>query len=236
MIFTRPYVTRYFVDFEEGDSHRHNLSIAIRPIDQFTGERPLTPLRGTLKELPASRPIRSLSGLLCFEDINPGNYKLLVQNDPEVVDPFFVKPPQGTWTDTLEIPLTVVANVLLSFDLQLAPRPSYPFPANATLVRGFVTEPTPQGRLGAANAVVQATYEEIDPNDDTKRVPRTVEALSNREGEYVAFFKRLPKLKQGEPDLTAKLVAVKGTKQSQTETVVIKEGTTQKAKALDLPL
>ena len=232
MIFTRPYVTRYFVDVEQGDSHRHDLSIAIRSIDQFTEERPLTTVRAKLKELPTARQIRSLSGLLCFEDINPGKYKLLVQNDPGVVDPFFVKPPQGTWTDTLEIPIEVVANVILSFDLQLAPRPSYPFPPHATLVRGIVT----RNSLAVADAVVRATYREVNPLDNTQTILKTVESLTNREGEYVAFFKRLKKLKQGDPALTADLVAVKGASQSQTQTVVIKEGTTQKANPLDLPL
>jgi hypothetical protein len=233
MSFTRPYVTRYLVDFEQGDSHRHDLSIAIRLIDQFTEEQPLTLLRAKLKELPGARQIRNISGRLCFEDVNPGNYKLLVQNDPEIVDPFFVKPPQGTWTDTLEIPLAVVANVVLSFDLQLAPRPSYPFPANATLVRGIVTQGSSPG---VADAVVRATYREVSPLDNTQTVLRTVEALTSREGEYVAFFKRLPKVKPGDPALIAELVAVKGAIQSQPQRVVIKEGTTQKANALDLPL
>lgn len=232
MIFTRPYETRHLLDVEEGDSHRHDLSIAIRPFDQFTEEPPLTQLRAKLKELPTARPIRSLSGLLCFEDIVPGKYKLLVQNDPEVVDPFFVKPPLGTWTDTLEIPIEVFPNVVLSFDLQLAPRPSYPFPPHATLVRGTVI----QNSLAVADAVVRATYLEVNPLDNTQNVIRTVEALTNREGEYVVFFKRLPKVKEGDPDLTADLTAVKGASQSQVTKVVIKEGTTQKANALDLPL
>ncbi|HKG62336.1 MAG TPA: hypothetical protein VKB05_21425 [Pyrinomonadaceae bacterium] len=232
MIFTRPYETRHLFDFEEGDSHRHDLSIAIRAVDQFTEERPLTHLRAKLKELPTARPIRSISGWLCFEDIVPGKYKLLVQNEPEVVDPFFVKPPQGTWTDTLEIPVEVFPNVVLSFDLQLAPRPSYPFPSHATLVRGTVT----RSSTGVADAVVRATYREVDPADNTQTVIKTVEALTNREGEYVAFFKRLPKVREGDPDLTADLVAVKGASQSQLKTVVVKEGTTQKVNALDLPL
>ena len=232
MIFTRPYVTRYFVDVEQGDSHQHDLSIAIRPVDQFTEERLVPSLRLKLKELPTARPIRSISGLLCFEDISPRKYTLLVQNDPEVVDSFFVKPPAGTWTDTLEIPIEVLPNAVLSFDLQLAPRPSYPFPPNATLVRGIVT----RNSLGVADAVVRATYSEVNPADNTQNILKTVESLTNREGEYVAFFKRLPKVKQGDPALTADLVAVKGASQSQLQTVVIKEGTTQKANPLDLPL
>jgi len=230
MTFTRPYDTRFFLDVEQGDSHRHDLSIAIRPFDQFTEEPPLTPPRVKLKELPTARSIRSLSGLLCFEDIAPSEYNVVVQRDAEVVDRFFIKPPAGPWTDTLEIPIKLLPNVVLSFDLQLAPRPSYPFPLHATLVRGFVT----QDSKPAADAVVRATYREVNPADNTQTILVTVESLTNTDGEYVTFFKRLPKLKSADPPLTADLVAVKGTSQSPTQTVEIKEGTTQKAN--DLPL
>ena len=90
--------------------------------------------------------------------------------------------------------------------------------------------------MSSRDAVVRATYLEVNPLDNTQNVIRTVEALTNREGEYVVFFKRLPKVKEGDPDLTADLTAVKGASQSQVTKVVIKEGTTQKANALDLPL
>jgi len=230
MSFTRPYATRFFLDVEQGDSHRHDLSIAIRPFDQFTGEPPLTAPRVKLKELPTVRSIRSLSGLLCFEDIAPGEYNVVVQRDAEIVDRFFVKPPAEPWTDTLEIPIKLLPNVVLLFDLQLAPRPSYLFPAHATLVRGVVT----QDSKPAANAVVRAKYDEVNPADNTQKISVTVEALTNSDGEYVTFFKRLPKLKPADQPLTADLTAVKGTSQSPKQTVVIKEGTTQKA--LDLPL
>jgi len=227
MTFTRPFVTTRFIDYEEGDSYRRRLSIAFRAIDEFTGEQPQSAIRVILKEIPRSRALRNLSGHFCFEEIKAGNYKLLVEPDPLTANWFYVKPLQGPWTDTFEIPILVVANVLLSFDLTLSPRPSYPFPANATLVRGIVTRGTP---AGVANAVVSTTYDQVNPQDTTQTVPKTVETLTNREGEYVLFFKRLP---QDTQPITLK--AAKDGKQTQ-QSVLIREGKTLKANPLDLPL
>ena len=234
MTFTRPFVTTHFIDFEEGDSHRHGLAIAVRPIDEFTQDLLGIPLRLKLREQPKQRPLRNLSGFLCFEDLQAGNYTLLIDRDPAFAELFYVKPPQGTWTDTFEVRTEVFANAVSSFDLHFVPRPStYPFPPNATLLRGIVTQGSP---LGVADAVVRATYEEVDPNDPAQHIPKTVEALTNREGEYVLFFKRLPKVNQGDPDLTADLTAVKGASQSQTVTEAIREGQTRRANPLDLPV
>jgi|RhiMetdeSRZDD1v2_1073273.scaffolds.fasta_scaffold154229_2 hypothetical protein len=234
MSFTRPYVTAHFIDFQLGDAHGHGLSIALRPIDEFTRDQIETPLGVKIKERPGLKALRNLSGFLCFEDLEPNEYTLLVDPDPAIVDWFYVKPPQGDWTDKFEFPVDVVANTVSSFDLHLVPRPSsYPFPPTATLVRGIVTQGSPNG---VANAVVRATYEEVDPEDPTQQVLRTVEALTDGNGEYVLFFKRLPLVREGDQDLTADLVAVKGPIQSQTAKEVIKEGKTLRANPLDLPL
>ena len=234
MNFTRPFVTTHFVDFEEGDSHRHGLSIALRPIDEFTQDLLGIPLRVKLKERPKLRPLQNLSGFVCFEDLQVGKYTLLIDRDPAIADLFYVKPPQGTWTDKFEFLTEVFANVVSSFDLHFVPRPStYPFPTNATLLRGIVTQGS---TAGVADAVVRATYREVNPQDPTLQIPRTVEALTNAKGEYALFFKRLPKVKQGDPDLTARLTAIKAASQSQTVTEVIREGQTRNVNPLDLPV
>jgi hypothetical protein len=232
MTFTRPVTTTRFIDYELGDSYRHRLSIAIRPIDEFTSVGPEIPIRLKLKEIPRLAALRNLSGHLCFEEIAAGNYKLMVEPDP-IADRFYVRPLQGPWIDTFEIPLVVAPNLLLSFDLNLSPRPSYPFPPNATLVRGFVTQGTP---AGVGNAVVRATYKEVNPRDTTLTVQKTVEALTNREGEYVLFFKRLPKVPPVEIALKALVIALKDGKQSAQRTVLITEGQTLQTSPLDLPL
>jgi hypothetical protein len=235
MSFTRPFVTQHFTDFEPGDSYSHGLSIALRPINEFTEDPHDVPLRLRLKERPGLRALRNLSGYLCFEDLQAGTYTVLVGPDPAITDWFYVKPPQGTWSDTSEIPIVVVANAVSSFDLHLVPRPSsFPFPTNATLMRGMVTQGS---AVGIADAVVRATYEEVDPKDPedpTQNIQRTVEALTDKQGEYVLFFKRLPRVKTGDPDLTADLKAVKGASQSLTRTEVIKEGETLRVNPLDL--
>jgi len=227
MSFTRPFVTRRFIDYEEGDSYRHPLSIAFRAIDEFTSEPSQSEIRVMLKEIPRLRRLRNLSGHYGFEEIAPGNYTLLVEPDQLNANWFYVKPLQGPWTDTFEIPIVVVPNVLLSFDLTLSPRPSYPFPSNATLVRGIVTQGTP---AGVANAVVGTTYDQVNPQDTTQTVPKTVETLSTRDGEYVLFLNRLPQDTQA-----ITLTAAKDGKQTQ-RPELIREGQTLKANPLDLPV
>lgn len=220
MIFTRPFVTRHFIDYEEGITYTRVLSIAFRTIDEFTNQPPQTPFRVALKELPRSRALRNLSGFFCFEDIEAGNYTLLVEPDPLAADWFYLQPLQGPWTGSFTIPITVVENVLLSFDLALSPKPSYPFPANATLVRGIVRQGP---STGIENAVVSTTYDQVDPQDVIQTVPRSIETLTNREGEYVLFFKSLPQTTQ---QIT--VTATNGGDQIQDQ-ILITEGKTLKA-------
>jgi hypothetical protein len=228
MIFTRPFMTRQFIDYEEGDSYLRVLSIAFRPIDEFTNRQPASPLRVALKELPGTRALRNQSGFICFEGIDAGNYRLLVKPDPVTADWFYLKPPLGQpWTPNFERPIEVLPNVLLTFDLILTPKPSYPFPANATLVRGTVTQGTPKG---VPNAVVSTTYEQVDPADSDLTIFVDVETLTNLEGEYVLFFKSLPQVTQ-QLTVTAALGAVQVQDQ-----IVITEGQTLQANPLDLPL
>ena len=231
MSFTRPFITTRFIDYDQGKpgepvSYSHQLSIAFRAVDEYTEAQLDTPMRVRLKGIPRSRALRNLSGHFCFEGLTPGNYQLVIEPDPLTANSFFVKPLQGPWTDIFEIPIVVVANVLLNFALTLSPRPSYPFDPNATLVRGTVT----QGAPAVANAVVSSTYDQVNPQDTTQTVKKTVETLTNQDGEYALFFKRLPLRTQ-----QVTVNAAKGGKQTQ-DSVLITEGTTRKALLLNLPL
>jgi hypothetical protein len=102
---------------------------------------------------------------------------------------------------------------------------SYPFPGNATLVRGRVTQGSPDG---VADAVVSCTYDQVDPQDVIQTIPETVETLTNGDGEYVLFFKSLPEVTQ-----LVTIAAVKGPDQAQDQ-FLITEGKTTLADALDL--
>ncbi|HEU4595194.1 MAG TPA: hypothetical protein VFS10_08480 [Pyrinomonadaceae bacterium] len=233
MTYTRPFVTRRFVAYG-GDSRRQQLSLAVEVEDAFT-ERPVgVPLRVFIKQLPRARTLLALSGRYCFEDIPDGDYTLVIEFDPahdwfnlhplkpgEWEDGFerAVKvPPPGTTDPKLRKPLVKVL---------LSPKPSYPFPPNATLVRGRIeTKAVPPQPV--AGAVVNTTYQQSDPSapdDNNQTIPVKVETRTNAAGDYVFFFKRLPGKEQ---EIT--VIA----EHDQTK-VKIKEGTTQFADPLLFP-
>lgn len=242
MIHTRPFITTKFIG-HAGDSRRTDVSLAVQVVDAFTELQPEVALRVRLKELPDIRPLRGHSGFYCFEgretvtingtvvNRNPipdDNYTLVVQPDPLAGNQFFLQPRQigQPWTNNFERPIVLpMPNPLNPLEVvTFAPTPAYPFPANATLVRGVVR----QGGAAVPEAVVSTEYDEVDPLDPTLTVQRDIETLTDREGEFALFFKRLPQKTQA-----IQLTATKGT-QVQVG-VVITEGQTLKNQVLNLP-
>jgi hypothetical protein len=254
MIYTRPFITKKFIAFA-GDSRRTDLSLAVLVNDAFTRrlqfdgiafqevlQQPLVRLDVSLKELPDFRPIRGERGFYCFEGtetvtidgnvvvrvpIPNGNYTLILEPDPTSGNWYNLQPKAGDpWTDAFERPVTLpMPNPLLPLEtVTLSPTPAYPFPANATLVRGLVI----QNGAPLPLAVVDATYNEVDPNDTSLTVPVHVETISDRVGEFVLFFRNLPQKTQ--PVL---VTATKGADQNQAATVIT-EGTTLNNQVLDL--
>lgn len=115
--------------------------------------------------------------------------------------------------------------------IEWVPNPSYPFPTNATLLRGIVKEE------GAADApplqavVVRATYRRFkkpavaQPGSELV----AVESLSNKRGEFVLFFKALPPNNPTKNPTTQDIKVgpmINGEFQEQSATIV--EGTTKK--------
>lgn len=203
MIYTRPYITKKFIAFA-GDSRTTEVTLAVRVIDAFTEEPPIVPLNIRLKQLPKVRPLRGESGFYCFEGrekegtvilrnpIPDGNYTLIAEPDPTSGNQFNLQPkqPGDPWTTEFEreivLPLPDPLNPLEG--VTLSPTPAYPFPANATLVRGSVTK----AGVAVATAVVSTTYEQTDPADSTLTRFVDIDTITDRVGEYVLFFKGLP--------------------------------------------
>jgi len=254
MIYTRPFITKKFIAFA-GDSRRTDLSLAVLVNDAFTRrlefdgitfqdvlQQPLIRVDVSLKELPDFKPIRGAGGSYCFEGtetvtidgnvvvrvaIPNGNYTLIIKPDSTSGNFYNLQPrPGDPWTDAFERPITLpMPNPLLPLEtVTLSPTPAFPFPANATLVRGRVI----QNGAPLPLAVVDATYNEVDPNDTSLTVPWQIETISDREGEFVLFFKNLPTRTQ--PVLVR---ATKGADQDQVATVIT-EGTTLNNQVLDL--
>lgn len=234
MIYTRPYITKKFIAYA-GDSRTSDVTLAVRVLDAFTEEPPQVPFTVRLKELPRIRPLRGESGFYCFEGTetviidgttiisNPipnGNYTLVVEPDPASGNLYNLQPrPVGQpWTTTFERPIVLpLPNPLQPLEVvTFSPTPAYPFPANATLVRGTVS------RFGVAvgAAVVRTTYNQVDPADRTQEIPVVIETITDPAGEYVLFFKSLKAKTQ-----SVTIVATKNGDQNQI-TSMITEGST----------
>ena len=243
MIHTRPYITKKFIGYA-GDSRTSDVTLAVRVLDAFTEEPARVPLSVRLKELPRIRPLRGESGFYCFEGTetviingttiisNPipnGNYTLIVEPDPTSGGQFILQPRQvgQPWTTTFERPIVLpLPNPLQPLEVvTLAPTPAYPFPANATLVRGTVK------KFGVAvgAAVVSTTYNQVDPTDTTQTKIVDIETITDPAGEYVLFFKGLPAKTQ---NLT--IVATKNGDQNQI-TPMITDGSTLKNQHITFP-
>jgi hypothetical protein len=214
MIYTRPFVTKHFIAYA-GDSRTTELSLAVKVIDAFTDRLPEVPLDVRLKQVSFIRPTRSISGFFCFEGqetvivdgapikrttIPNGNYTLTVEPDPSSGNWYFLQPKAGDpWPTNFERRVSVAPYVppvpALPVKEQpplelviLTPTPAYPFPANATLIRGKVL---PAGNA-ILRAVVSTDYDEVDPQDSTQTVQVHVETITDPEGEFALFFRRLP--------------------------------------------
>jgi len=243
MIYTRPFITKRFIAYA-GDSRRIDVTLAVRVIDAFTEDPPLVPLTIRLKELPQIRPVRGESSFYCFEGretvtingtvivrnpIPDGNYTLIVEPDPASGNQFKLQPRVAgqPWTATFERPIVLpLPNPLQPLEVvTLSPTPAYPFPANATLVRGTVK------KFGAAvaAAVVSTTYDQIDPADTTQTILVDIETITDLAGEFVLFFKSLPARTQ---NIT--IVAKKNGDQNQI-TPMINEGSTLKNQHITFP-
>lgn len=226
MIYTRPFIAARFIAYA-GDSRASQLALAVRVIDSFTEEPPPVAIRVRLKELPGSVPVRNQSGFFCFEGApTPGPYTLVFEPDRTTSDWYYLDSNAPVWTDTFKRTINLpMPNPASPVEIAtFVPKSSYPFPGNATLVRGKVT----QGGVNVEGAIVSTTYQHEDP-PGAPSSPVSVRTLTDREGEFVLFFKRLPNATQPITLTADKLAA------SVQQIVMITEGTTRKGVQLNLP-
>ena len=243
MPYTRPYVTERFVA-HAGDSWLNQLSLVVMVVDAFTEEPPQAAVRVRLKPtpvtsdeaVPRTNALRNHSGFFYFErleNLAAGPYTLVVEPERTNTDWYYLESNAAAWTDIFERPINLpMPNAQNPVEIAtLVPKSSYPFPANATLVRGKVTK----GTEVVSEAIVSTTYQRIPvgpPNaPPAAPAPLTVRTLTDREGEFVLFFKRLP-----QPTQNITLKAEKdGNQFQQPAPVIITEGKTLKDQLLTLP-
>jgi hypothetical protein len=168
--------------------------------------------------------IKNSSGFYCItllED-NPrkaydGTYRILINADVNVSDHYL--PEELGFTikdgevdriirDNQEHPAPDRRSPVV--DIILRPKSAYPFPENATLVRGMaLVAPvtTPHTELTPiAEAIVSTTFQQLqfDADDgEYKPKPRTIATHTDEQGEFVLFFKRVAKREQDIVELKA---------------------------------
>ena len=182
MALQMPHVTDTFTAYP-GDVIHTEVSLAIRLIDDFTGEAPLGRVSVTIRDMKAAT---NLSGYYVFTNLPKGK-SYDVHIDSELYVPENIKDvaiPRPDPKNPVE-PVTV------------KPKPAYPFPANATLVRGVIVNPDP---------VVDAPVKCSDPPQETR---------TDSNGEFVLYFKGIK-----EKDITVSVDAQPG----KTVQTTIKEG------------
>lgn len=140
------------------DSLITKLSMALQITDSFTGEMVFDVVRVSI---PENNKIayKNPSGYFIFTDLRDGNY--LVEIDSEI---FF---PVNKQIDTSSLdPKNPVVTI------NLIPKPAYPFPENATLIRGIVTRITGP----VENALI-------------KVIGKQFETMTDERGEFALYFK-----------------------------------------------
>lgn len=141
------------------------VSLAVALVDAYTGERPIGRVRVFLRDL-SQEGIQNPSGYFLFLNLPDGSYTLRVESehyqDEELV---------------INIPTSPPENPLVNMFLQ--PRPSYPFPPGATLMRGLV-------RDAAGNPITEAHAEVVGKN------------ITNRSGERGEFVLHFGALKESD--------------------------------------
>ena len=193
-----------------GDVRHRRLVLVVEIIDNFTGRHPTIPLKVSLQGPVYLYPLRSREGLFCFEQfVHPGNVKnhfdgeyiINIQSQFAATELFYLQTTNQEgimWKESLNCKITLPMQDPQApvEHIYLSPKTAYPFPANTTLLRGKVIYNGSNTRQGAVNALISCIYSQVDPEDIDSTVDQQIETLSDNNGEYVLYFKNLPRKKQ----------------------------------------
>lgn len=140
-----------------------SLSFAVWLIDDYTQKEPLGEVRVSLRD-ENIKAVKNLSGYYTFSDLPEGVYTLRVESElyfseERVVDNSFYS---GSKEPVVEVPLK--------------PKPLYPFPDSATLIRGLLAVET-----GLPAGVTVKAISKITPREILER--------TDEKGEFVLYFR-----------------------------------------------
>lgn len=142
------------------------LSLAVLLMDEYTEKPPIGLLKVSIKELN-KKPVKNRSKYYLFCDIPGGYYTIFVESEYYFPVEKPVKVPDP--------PLPGQEYEPVIKDIKLEPKPSYPFPAGATLIRGMVID---MNNMPVSGANIEVTGKEVN-------------SVTTEKGEFVLFFKGL---------------------------------------------
>lgn len=170
------------------EDHTTTLSLAVKLVDAYTDERPVseyrTPLASTDgrrqqsdgslhgREMVVRYPLVSIAGINAEPVENPSGYHLFL--DLTLPDTPVVTVDGGTrYMDaTHEVELSALSPLNPVAEIELTPSRAYQFPAGATLLRGCVQDADETAVAGATLSI-----QDIDRTTET-----------DRDGEFVLYF------------------------------------------------
>lgn len=152
-----------------------NLSFAVWLIDDYTQKEPIGEVRVTLKgeNITTVKAVKNLSGFYTFSGLPKGKYTLNVESE------FYF--PEEKQVDTSS-PLYPEKPE----DVSLKPRPLYPFPDRATLIRGMLA--TAAGSVLPSGITVEATSKSED-----WKIQGLIQGITDEKGEFALYFRKVVK-------------------------------------------
>ena len=205
MAINLPYVTDKFIAYE-GDVITTRLSLAVWLIDEFTKKEPIGNIKVMIKGGDIE-PVKNLSGYYCFTDLAAGNYIIGVESD-------WYFPIEKTVDTSVLNPKNPVV------EIEIKPKPSYPFPSHATLVRGIVMGPIVNAGIEVIGNTIKIKKVIKNEGEETVEViGKTIKTITDERGEFVLCFKGIKK-----ENITIQLR--KGTDTKKASKGIIEEGKT----------
>jgi hypothetical protein len=147
-----------------------SLSFAVWPVDDYTKKEPLGEVRVTLKgeNIQSIKAVKNLSGYYIFPDLTEGEYTLSVESNPYFSEERVVD------TRSLANSKEPVVQIVLK------PRPLYPFPERATLIRGMLASDP----VLPADITVKAISKSVD-----LKTQGVIQGIPDERGEFVLYFR-----------------------------------------------
>lgn len=144
------------------ESRKMKLSLAVYPLDVYSNGEPVGRIEVSLKDRK-EKPIKNPSSYYLFLDLPDDTYTVQVRSD------FYFDVDSETINPAELDPKNPVVNITLK------PKPSYPFPPGATLIRGMVYD-TRGKAVSRAKVRIRG---------------RDLENKTTEKGEFLLYFKSL---------------------------------------------